>query len=1007
MDRFLPSHAVTTVKRTPAKTKFLAVFLTKIGSNDVSNHADWMCTTSEKLGFYCYKANHMLPQRSLAKNKDSDIHVLDVRFEHLREALGIGVARPRLSWIVETASRYWHQSGYEVEAYGPDGQLRAQSGLIQSDKSVLVPWPFASLASRQRLLVRVRVWGADDRPSEWSKRAPVEAGLLHPEDWTARFVTPDWDEDTTRPQPCPLLRREFTLSPGIIEGRLYVTALGVYEAQLNGAIVGDHVLAPGWSSYDHRLRYQTFDVTELLHEGQNAIGAILGDGWYRGRLGLHGGRRNIYGDRLALLAQLEIRYADGRTERIATDGSWHAATGPILASDLYDGEIYDARLEKPGWSEPGYDDGQWLAVRPLDRDLAILVAASGPPGRRTELVEPVDILTSPSGRTIVDFGQNLVGRLRLTVEGAPGQTITLRHAEVLQDGELYTRSLRTAQATDRYTLRGDGIETWEPRFTFHGFRYAEVDGWPGELQADDIRAVVCHSDVDRTGWFECSDPLVNRLHENVVWSMRGNFLYIPTDCPQRDERLGWTGDIQVFSPTACFLYDTAGFLTSWLADLAAEQAALDGIVPFFVPDIISKPVSPAAAWGDAAVIVPWVLYKRYGDVGILADQFESMRAWVELVAGIAGEGRLWEEGIQFGDWLDPKAPPDSPGDVPTAPPVIATAYFAKSAEILGKAAGALGRGDDEARYLALAAEIRDAFAHEYVTPAGRLLSDTATVYALALQFALLPSAEQRQHAGERLADLVRGNAYHISTGFVGTPLVCDALCNVGEYEAAYRLLMQRDCPSWLYPVTMGATTIWERWDSLLPDGSVNTGNMTSFNHYALGAVADWLHRTVGGLAPAAPGWRHIHIRPRPGGGLTYARARHRTPYGITECSWKIEAGEMKVEIEIPPNASASVSLPGHQGSPTEVGSGRYRWSYPYQYPEVTYPPLTLDSTLGELIDHPEAYTLVMRVVSEHNPEFADRMKGHTEVTLQQVIYDNPRAEELSAKIEAALASLGR
>jgi alpha-L-rhamnosidase len=877
----------------------------------------------------------------------------------------------------------------------------------ESRQSVLVPWPLAPLTSRELVIVQVRVFGASGQPSGWSKPTSVEAGLLHPGDWTARFVTPDWDENTSRPQPCPLLRREFHVRPGVVRARLYVTALGVYEAQLNGSSVGDHVLAPGWTSYHHRLCYRTFDVTELLHEGRNAIGAILGDGWYRGRLGFRGGRRNIYGDRLALLAQLEIGYADGTAERLITDERWRAETGPILSSDIYDGEVYDARLERPGWSEPGYDDDNWQGVRLLDRDLATLVAPSGPPGRRTELLAPATILTSPSGRTIIDFGQNLVGRLRLQVQGAAGQTITLRHAEVLEDGELCTRPLRFAEATDRYTMRGDATETWEPRFTFHGFRYVEVDGWPGELYADAVRAVVCHSDMERTGWFECSDPLVNRLHENVVWSMRGNFLYIPTDCPQRDERLGWTGDIQVFSPTACFLYDTAGFLSSWLADLAAEQAAWGGMVPFYVPSLASTPMSPAAAWGDAAVIVPWVLYQCYGDVGILAEQFESMRAWVELIVGIAGEERLWEKGLQFGDWLDPKAPPDAPWDARTEPAVVATAYFAHSAELLGKAARVLGRAADQARYLALAAEIRDAFAREYITPTGRLLSDTATAYALALQFALLTAAGQRLRAGERLAALVRGSGYQISTGFVGTPLLCDALCSVGETEAAYRLLMQRECPSWLYPVTMDATTIWERWDSLLPNGSVNPGEMTSFNHYALGAVADWLHRTVGGLAPGAPGWRHIDVRPLPGGGLTFARARHLTPYGMAECSWKIESGEMTVELEVPPNASASVSLPGRGDSPLEVGSGTHRWYYPYEPPEAIHPPLTLDSTLGELIDNPEAYAQVMSIIVLNYPDFMDRMQGQTEITLRQALYHNPRTERLGGRIEAALASLGQ
>src|SRR5581483_18328 len=410
----------------------------------------------------------------------------------------------------------------------------------------------------------------------------------------------------------------------------------------------------------------------------------------------------------------------------------------------------------------------------------------------------------------------------------------------------------------------------------------EIQNYPGELKLDSIRAVVCHSDMERTGWFECSDPLVNRLHENVLWSMRGNFLSIPTDCPQRDERLGWTGDIQVFAPAACFLYDTYGFLASWLRDLAAEQQDAGGIVPVVIPNAISRPPFMAAAWDDAAVTVPWFLYQRFADTSILAAQFESMCAWVDRIAEVAGEKRLWDQGFQFGDWLDPAAPPDRPGQARVDRHLVATAYFARSAEIVGQAAGLLGYHAAQARYLDLARQVREAFAREYVTAAGRLVSDSQTAYALAIEFGLLPDPAQRQHAAERLTALVRANGYHIGTGFVGTPLICDALCNTGNYVAAYGLLTQRECPSWLYPVTMGATTIWERWDSLLPDGSVNPGEMTSFNHYAFGAVADWLHRTVGGLAPAEPGYRRIEIKPRPGGGIHHASARHLTPYGMAE-----------------------------------------------------------------------------------------------------------------------------
>jgi len=900
----------------------------------------------------------MTPLTNDSSSASPETLVVRVQYEHLQETLGIGTPRPRLSWQIETGQTGWLQSAYEIEALTPSGAVLGQTGKVASPESVLVDWPFAPLSSRQRVTVRVRVWDSSGQVSAWSDPAPAEVGLLEPEDWKAQAIRPDWDDDLALPQRGPLLRKAFSLRQSIRRARLYVTALGLYEVALNGHTVGDHVMAPGWTSYRHRLRYQTFDVTGLLHEGANAIGAMLGEGWFRGRMGFGGAKPAIYGDRIALIAQLEVEYADGTTECLATDETWCASRGPILANDIYDGEEYDARLEQPGWSGPDFDDSAWAGVKAILWDFATLFAPLGPPVRRIELVAPQRIFLSPSGKTLVDFGQNLVGRLRLTVRGPAGQTITLRHAEVLEHGELGTRPLRHAKATDRYTLRGsDGApvpaaplpsvpvltapvltapvltgETWEPRFTFHGFRYAEVEGWPGELQPDDIRAVVCHSDMERTGWFGCSEPLINRLHENAVWSMRGNFFDIPTDCPQRDERLGWTGDIQVFSPTATFLYDAAGFLSSWLADLAADQTP-EGIVPFFVPDITGGKVRPAAAWGDAAVVVPWVLYQRFGDTQILADQFDSMVAWVDLLERIAGERRLWDTGFQFGDWLDPAAPPDNPAGARTPAFIVASAYFARSAEILGEIARVLGREAEATRYLALAAEVREAFAREYVTPAGRVLSDASTAYALALAFALLPEAPQRRHAAERLVELVRAEDYRISTGFVGTPLMCDVLCSAGHLDVAYGLLTQRDCPSWLYPVTMGATTIWELWDSMLPDGSINPGEMTSFNHYALGAVADWLHRTVAGLAPGAPGYRTLVLQPRPGGGLAYAAARHATPYGPAACSWRLsgpDSGNITVESVVPPNTTARVVLPGREDAPFEVGSGRHTWTYAYR-----------------------------------------------------------------------------
>ncbi|WP_327010277.1 glycoside hydrolase family 78 protein [Dactylosporangium sp. NBC_01737] len=679
--------------------------------------------------------------------------------------------------------------------------------------------------------------------------------------------------------PAVHLRREFELPAAPVSARLYASAHGVYELELNGRRVGDDVLAPGWTSYHHRLRYQTFDVTGHLTAGRNAVGAWLADGWFRGRLGFRGGRRAVYGEHTGLLAQLEIRCADGSTHVIAGDGTWRGAPGPIHTTGLYDGEHHDARREHDGWSSPGFDDAGWSPATVLAFDPGTLVAPDGPPVRRTELLRPVEVSTSPSGRTIVDFGQNLTGRLRIRVSGPAGTTVVLRHAEVLQDGELYVRPLREAAAVDSYTLRGGGTEEWEPRFTVHGFRYAEVTGWPGELTADDVTAVVCHTDMRRTGWFECSDPLLQRLHDNVVWSMRGNFLDVPTDCPQRDERLGWTGDLAVFAPTATFLYDCAGMLTSWLADLAAEQGEL-GTVPFYVPWVeLLGPALPAAVWGDVAVVAPWILHERYADTGVLRAQYPSMTAWVDQVADLAGEHRLWDTGFQFGDWLDPAAPPEQPAAARTDAHLVATAAHAHSARLLAEIAALLGEAGDHLRYTAHAAAVAEAFNDEYVTPSGRLASDAQTAYALALTAGLLSKEEQRDRAGRRLVELVRSEGYHVGTGFAGTPLICDALSGVGAHDTAYHLLLQRECPSWLYPITMGATTMWERWDSMLPDGTVNPGDMTSFNHYALGAVADWLHRTVAGLAPGAPGYRGVTVRPRPGGGLTHAAATHDSPYG--------------------------------------------------------------------------------------------------------------------------------
>lgn len=929
--------------------------------------------------------------------------VSSLQIEHLQETLGIGTPEPRLSWQVKTTAQHWQQRAYELRCLGADGQVRQTTAQVESEKSVLIAWPFAPLQARERVSVQGRAWGTDGSATDWSAPLAIEAGLLTADDWSAQFITPALAEDRTIANPAPYLRHSFDLGSGIRSARLYISALGVYEAYLNGQRVGDHVLAPGWTVYNARLRYQTFDVTDLVEEGPNALGAILGEGWYRGRLGFGGGRRNIYGEQAALIAQLEVEYEDGLTERIITDESWRATTGPIVASSIYDGESYDARLELGDWSEADFDDDAWSGVCIHEQPLTVLEAPLGPPVRRIETLSPVAITQSPSGKTLVDFGQNLVGRLSIRVQGEAGQTVTLRHAEVLENGELGTRPLRHADATDRYILRGGGVERYEPFFTFHGFRYVEVEGWPGELKADDITAIVLHSDLVRTGWFACSDPMLNQLHQNVLWGMRGNFLDVPTDCPQRDERMGWTGDIQVFTPTAAFLYDVSGFLQSWLRDLTVEQAKFNGSVPFVVPDIMGG--NGAAAWGDAAVVVPWVLYQRYGDLAILETQFQSMCDWVDHVAGIAGGSFLWDTGFQFGDWLDPTAPPDNPFMARTDGVIVASAYFAYSADLVAQSAALLGREDAHQRYATIAAKAKAAFANEYITPAGRMMCDAETAYALAIMFDLFDTPEQRQRAGDRLAELVRGSGYQIRTGFVGTPLMCDALCATGHHAAAYRLLKQEECPSWLYPVTMGATTIWERWDSMLPDGSINPGEMTSFNHYALGAVADWMQRTIGGIAPAAPGYRTIRFAPRPGGKLTHCETRLQTPYGLAECNWQIADGVFEMSITVPSNARGVVTLPGPEGRTIEVGAGQWQWSAPYADPDAREP-YTVDDPIGDILSAKNGRTVIVETLDRLNaPHFLRGILFRDgNASLRRALQRMP--EEAVATMNEALATLG-
>ncbi len=706
--------------------------------------------------------------------------------------------------------------------------------------------------------------------------------------------------------------------------RLVATAHGVYEARVNGRPVDDAVLSPGWTSYEWRLQVQGTDVTDLVAGGPEevTVEALLGNGWYRGDLGFAGAHAN-YGTELALLAVLEVTWADGSTQTVPTSAAWTARASATTANSLYGGQRIDARLA---------DGGPALPVRETDLDRGTLVAQVGPPVVRHEVLRPQEIWTSPSGRTLVDFGQNLVGWLRVTVQGPAGTEVVVRHAEVLEDGELGTRPLRSAAQTDTFVLSG-GPDVFEPTLTFHGFRYAEVTGWPGELDPQALEAVVVHSAMRRTSAFTCSEPLVDQLVHNSVWGQKGNFLDVPTDCPQRDERLGWTGDIAAYAASASFQFDTADFLHKWLLDVAEEvRHSPHGTVPHVVPDVLKHGdlsaaegefgTNATAVWGDAAVWVPEALWRAYGDADRLAAHYPGMVLHLESVEAELSPTGLWDQGFQFGDWLDPDASPHEPWNAKADQGVVATACLHRSASFAAEAAGVLGRADDAARWSALADRTRAAFGEHYVD-GGRIRSDCATVYALAIAFGLLDDAD-RAVAADRLAEIVRDSGYRVTTGFAGTPFITWALSETGHVAEAYRLLLERECPSWLYPVTMGATTVWERWDSMLPDGSVNPGEMTSFNHYALGAVADWIYQVVAGIRPAEPGYRRVRVQPVPGPGIDHVRAAYDSRAGRIEVAWRQDADGFALDVTLPDGVPADVVLP--DGRVHEVVGGTHAFT---------------------------------------------------------------------------------
>ena len=842
--------------------------------------------------------------------------VNDLTVDHKANPIGIETNVPRFSWKISAIGNNIMQTAYLVRVSKNENFSKSeiiwQSGKVESDESILQPYKGPDLKSGQRYFWQVKIWDNKGKESKWSNTGYWEMGLLSKTEWKAKWI--EMSGDTLRYSPSPHFRKEFVLNKKIASARIYVTSHGFYELQLNGKKVGDQVLTPGWTSYRKRLQYQVYDVTGMLLKGNNAVGAVLGDGWYRGTLAW-GNNWAIYGKRLGLLLQLKVTYTDGSETMIVSDETWKASNdGAIRMNDIYNGETYDATKKLTGWNNPDYDDKNWESVNTGNYNNANLIASEGSPIRKIQEIKPVKIFKTPKGSLIVDMGQNMVGWLRLKVNGKKGTEVTLRHAEVLDKfGEFYTTNLRAAKCQLTYTLAGTGDEIYEPRFTFMGFRFVEVNGFPGELTTENLTGIVVHSDMAVTGTFESSNPLINQLQHNIQWGQKGNFVDVPTDCPQRDERLGWTGDAQAFCRTAAYNLDVSSFYIKWLKDIAADQKP-GGEVPDVIPDILNNQDSvtaqPSAGWGDVSVITPWTMYLVYGDIHFLENQYQSMKAWVEYIRKKAGDSYIWKGGSKYGDWLfyHPPVNNHTEPDGYTEHDFIATAFYAYSAGILAEASKSLGKTEDAKIYSDLFNKIKEVFINEYVTKAGRVGTCSQTSYVLALKFNLLPD-NLRGKAAEFLVSDIKSRNNHLSTGFLGTPYLCHVLSDNGYTDVAYDLLLQESYPSWLYPVKMGATTIWERWDGEKTDSTFQDPGMNSFNHYAYGAIGDWMYRVSAGIETKGPGYRHIIIQPHPTKKLTFSKASFESSYGTIASGWERKEEKILIKVRIPENTSATIILP--------------------------------------------------------------------------------------------------
>jgi len=860
------------------------------------------------------------------------MRVTQLRTNHLTNPLGFQFDRLCLSWVTESGgsgSKLQQSARVEI-AYDSSFQHMVLDSGQQKHIDSLAYTPKIELKSRTRYYWRVTVWGdaGDVATSEiaWFETAKME------EPWQGVWITPSFDRDIH-----PLLRRQFQLTADVIakleKARIYIAGVGLYELELNGRRVSDEYLAPGYHAYNYWLQYQTYDVTKLLQDGANAIGVALGNGWYKGRFGFDGGFSDWYGKEFALLAELVVTLDDGTELAIATDPTWKCAPSAVQSSSIYDGEVYDATKHILNWSRSEYDDSDWSPVQPTSVSTEQLQARLSVPVKIMEERSPVEIIHTPAGETVLDFGQNMTGWVRFKTTASKGTKLHLQYGEILQNENFYQDNLRSAKAEHIYIANGLPAEV-QPHFTFYGFRYVKLQGFLDDVKLEDFTGCVVHSELEQTGTIETSDPLVNRLFENALWGQRGNFLDVPTDCPQRDERMGWTGDAQVFASTACFNMYSPAFYNKYMFDLRQEQLRRNGSVPFTVPAFRSRQDDDdmnsntgSAAWGDAATVIPWTLYLQYGDKEMLRAQFDTMKDWVDYIKRADDENggkRLWQTGFHFGDWLaldnkDPKGPFGG-----TDAYYIASAYYCYSAQLVAKAATVLEKHELAEQYVKLAEEIKAAIMREYFTPNGRCAIHTQTALVVALYMELVPQ-ELRARVISDLKAMLRENDMHLTTGFVGTPYLCLVLSEHGANDDAYTLLLNDDYPSWLYAVKLGATTIWERWNSVLADGSISSTGMNSLNHYAYGSIVQWMFQHMCGIHPIAeaPGYRAFTLSPKPNGRLTHAKATFHSPSGLIESGWHIHAdGRLSFSFTVPFQSTAKVILPDAEMSAVTINGAK-------------------------------------------------------------------------------------